>query len=86
MDINLRARLLEHHSIQIFQAMADVQNNLPVTSNASLKHFESQRPEKDTLITQLDELLERYLITLNEHEKIRQELSKQLSSVSTLTN
>ncbi|KAJ4373841.1 hypothetical protein N0V83_002580 [Neocucurbitaria cava] len=62
--------------------MADVQNNLPVISDASREHFRSQRPEKDALITQLDELLERYLNTLDEHEKIRQDLSKQLSSAN----
>lgn len=37
--------------------------------------------EKDALIAKLDELLERYLNTLDEYERVRQELSKQLSSV-----
>ncbi|OAL57073.1 hypothetical protein IQ07DRAFT_496745 [Pyrenochaeta sp. DS3sAY3a] len=36
--------------------------------------------EKDGLVAELDELLERYLHTLNEYDKVRKELSKQLSS------
>lgn len=41
--------------------------------------------EKDGLVAELDELLERYLHTLNEYDKVRKELSKQLSSVTTLS-
>ena len=62
--------------------MTDIQNTLPELSNTRLDGFGTQRTEKDALIAQLDELLERYLHTLDEHEKIRRELSKQLSSVS----
>lgn len=41
----------------------------------------SQNATKDDLIEELDKLLERYLYTLDEYEKINKELSKQLSSV-----
>ncbi|CAO2657706.1 Nn.00g038320.m01.CDS01 [Neocucurbitaria sp. VM-36] len=60
--------------------MADIQNTLPAVSNTRLEGFGTQRTEKDVLIAQLDELLEQYLHTLDEHEKIRRDLSKQLSS------
>ncbi|KAF3000712.1 hypothetical protein E8E13_002829 [Curvularia kusanoi] len=36
--------------------------------------------DKDALITRLDALLEQYLHTLDEYEKLMQQLSKQLSS------
>lgn len=36
---------------------------------------------KDDLIQHLDDLLERYLNTLDEYDKVSKELSKQLSSV-----
>lgn len=63
--------------------MTDIQGPLSAVDNA---RSNVQSVEKDTLITQLDELLERYLHTLNEYEKVRRELSKQLSSVSTQPN
>ena len=44
----------------------------------------SQNAGKDDLILELDKLLERYLNTLDEYEKIGKELSKQLSSVRSL--
>ena len=62
--------------------MTDIQSSLPDISNARPERSGVQKTEKDALITQLDELLERYLHTLDEHEKIRRELSNQLSSVS----
>ncbi|KAH9866415.1 hypothetical protein IAQ61_008420 [Plenodomus lingam] len=37
-------------------------------------------PQKDILIEELDELLERYLHTLDEYQRFKDELSKQLSS------
>jgi hypothetical protein len=37
--------------------------------------------DKDDLLDHLDVLLERYLHTLHEYQKVMQELSKQLSSV-----
>ena len=58
--------------------MADVQD-LP--GKLSHVHLKQQKGEKDDLIVQLDELLERYLHTLDEYEKVQRELSKQLSSV-----
>lgn len=52
-------------------------------------HVRTDKPmaskEKDGLVAELDELLERYLHTLNEYDKVRKELSKQLSSVTTLS-
>jgi hypothetical protein len=41
----------------------------------------SAQRDKDDLLDRLDVLLERYLITLHEYQKVMQELSKQLSSV-----
>jgi hypothetical protein len=38
--------------------------------------------DKDALITRLDTLLEQYLNTLDEYERLVQQLAKQLSSVS----
>jgi hypothetical protein len=40
--------------------------------------------EKDALVAKLDQLLEKYLHTLDEYQKAREQLSKQLSSVSRL--
>lgn len=40
--------------------------------------------DKDSLITRLDTLLEQYLHTLDEYDTLKQQLSKQLSSVRTL--
>ncbi|KAF1841399.1 uncharacterized protein K460DRAFT_419467, partial [Cucurbitaria berberidis CBS 394.84] len=57
--------------------MTSIKDSLPHTFNAQ---SDIQRVEKDALIAQLDELLERYLHTLDEYEKVRRELAKQLSS------
>lgn len=38
--------------------------------------------EKDELVNRLDELLERYLHTLDAYQKAQQQLTKYLSSVS----
>lgn len=40
--------------------------------------------DKDALVIRLDELLKKYLNTLDEYQKAREQLSKQLSSVSNL--
>jgi len=40
--------------------------------------------DKDALISRLDELLEQYLHKLDEYQKAREQLSKQLSFVSVL--
>jgi hypothetical protein len=42
---------------------------------------EDQAENKDALIIRLDELLEKYLHTLDAYQKAREQLSKQLSSV-----
>lgn len=42
---------------------------------------ENNQTERDVLIVRLDELLEEYLNKLDEYEKARDELSKQLSAV-----
>jgi hypothetical protein len=47
---------------------------------------ESHAADKDTLIARLDELLEKYLYTLDEYQKVREVLSKQLSSVRLVLN
>jgi hypothetical protein len=57
--------------------MAEVQiQPAPIVEN------QAEKPEdKDALIVRLDELLEKYLHTLDEYQKTRDQLSKQLSSV-----
>jgi hypothetical protein len=59
--------------------MAEVQTPLPTEHIASTAR--SSGVDKDALITRLDALLEQYLYTLDEYEKLMQQLSKQLSSV-----
>ena len=58
--------------------MAEVQDppslNAPSTSQSS-------GVDKDALVARLDTLLEQYLHTLDEYDKLMQQLSKQLSSV-----
>ena len=58
--------------------MAEVQK---IPSEDLLVTSQSSTTEKDALITRLDTLLEQYLHTLDEYEKLTQQLSKQLSSV-----
>lgn len=54
-----------------------------VASGLGSEHAELPRNvEREPLIQQLDELLERYLHTLDEYEKVSKELSEQLSSVT----
>ena len=59
--------------------MAEVQTPLPAEHIASTAR--SSGVDKDALIARLDALLEQYLYTLDEYEKLMQQLSKQLSSV-----
>ncbi len=58
--------------------MTDIQElskDLPET------HLKSQNSEKLELVAHLDELLEKYLRTLDEYDKAQRQLWKQLSSV-----
>lgn len=59
--------------------MAEVQTPLPLDTVSSVK--EVVAADKNVLIDRLDALLEQYLNTLDEYEKLMQQLSKQLSSV-----
>jgi hypothetical protein len=59
--------------------MAEVQFQPAAVTESQI---ESQSVDKDALIMRLDELLEKYLHTLDEYQKIREQMSKQLSSVS----
>jgi chromosome segregation ATPase len=58
--------------------MAEVQSQS--ASNPEPK-VQNREADKDALINRLDELLEKYLHTLDEYQKTREQLSKQLSSV-----
>jgi hypothetical protein len=59
--------------------MAEVQSQ-PVAIPQS--DSTSASAAKDALVARLDELLEQYLHTLDEYQKARAQLSKQLSAVS----
>jgi hypothetical protein len=59
--------------------MTEVQSQPAVMPESKV---ESHSADKDVLIARLDELLEKYLHTLDEYQKAREQLSKQLSSVS----
>ena len=61
--------------------MAAVQTR-PSAADAAPAAANFSGVDKDVLITRLDTLLEQYLHTLDEYEKLAQQLSKQLSSVS----
>jgi hypothetical protein len=58
--------------------MAEVQSQAPVLTDTLAQGLST---DKDALISRLDELLEQYLHTLDEYQKTREQLSKQLSSV-----
>jgi hypothetical protein len=60
--------------------MAEVQSQ---SASIPESKIESQT-DKDALIIRLDELLENYLHTLDQYQKTREQLSKQLSSVRRL--
>jgi hypothetical protein len=70
-----------HHdgTISISRNMAEVQRQADSVPESKV---ESKTEDKDALIVRLDELLEKYLHTLDEYQKSREQLSKQLSSVS----
>jgi hypothetical protein len=59
--------------------MAEVQSQSTVLPGNTIR---AQESGKDALVVRLDELLEKYLHTLDEYQKVREQLSKQLSSVS----
>jgi hypothetical protein len=59
----------------IFEIMAEVDDSL-----FNRAEIAAQR-DRDDLLDRLDVLLERYLHTLHEYQKVMQELTKQLSSV-----
>ena len=59
--------------------MAEVEAPIPASAVPSVKADASV--DKEALITRLDTLLEQYLNTLDEYEKLMQQLAKQLSSV-----
>jgi hypothetical protein len=68
----------QHISLPFFWTMAETQSQPAV-----MPEFNAERHavDKDTLIARLDELLEKYLHTLDEYQKAREQFSKQLSSV-----
>jgi hypothetical protein len=66
------------HKLSSFRMMAEVQAQpAPISESKT----ENQAEDKDALIVRLDELLEKYLHTLDEYQNTRGLLSKQLSSV-----
>lgn len=66
-------RLLLHLAL----AMADVQ----APHGSVIEPLDARASDKDALVGRLDELLERYLNTLDEYQKLGQQLSKHLSDV-----
>ena len=70
--------MLLHHTyttLLLVAKMAEVDDSLFNRAETA-----AQR-DKDSVLDRLDVLLERYLNTLHEYQKVMQELSKQLSSV-----
>lgn len=63
--------------------MTDVQTQPQIVQQSKV---ESHEVDKDALVRRLDELLEKYLHTLDKYQKTREQLSKQLSSVSNASN
>jgi hypothetical protein len=68
-----------HTTKRLDQEMTEVQS--PLVDIAESK-VGSHDQDKNVLINRLDELLEKYLHTLDEYQRVRELLSKQLSSVS----
>jgi hypothetical protein len=58
--------------------MADVQ----IRDGKGIEARDARGADRDVLVARLDELLERYLYTLDEYQKLREQLSKNLSAVS----
>ncbi|KAF2034458.1 hypothetical protein EK21DRAFT_56800 [Setomelanomma holmii] len=63
--------------------MTDIQSR---PTDMSQPVHSSTSAERNTLVARLDELLEKYLHTLDEYQKARQELSKQLSANRSTTH
>jgi len=61
--------------------MAEVAAAVDLVSGVSDVADSSDSSPKNDLIQQLDELLERYLHTLDEYQKVRNEMSEKLASV-----
>ncbi|KAF2131974.1 hypothetical protein P153DRAFT_182386 [Dothidotthia symphoricarpi CBS 119687] len=59
--------------------MAEIQAS-PVLAPESIPNVDNSEDEKKALLIRLDDLLEEYLNTLDEYQKAREQLSKQLSS------
>jgi hypothetical protein len=59
-------------------AMADVQ----IRDSEGIEAHDARGANRDVLVARLDELLERYLYTLDEYQKLGEQLSKSLSAVS----
>jgi hypothetical protein len=58
--------------------MADVQ----IHDGEGIEARDVRGADRDVLVARLDELLERYLYTLDEYQKLGEQLSKNLSAVS----
>lgn len=61
--------------------MTEVQSQPHIVFEAKT---ETSSADKDALISRLDDLLEQYLHTLDRYQKTHEQLSKQLSSVSSI--
>ena len=79
-DGTCMCRLLDYHCENLI-TMTEVENPLQKDTTAGYMDA-SQDTKKKSLTHELDGLLERYLHTLDEYEKLTKQLSKQLSSVS----
>jgi septal ring factor EnvC (AmiA/AmiB activator) len=77
--LELQLRALRHHCVthSTFLNMAEVQSQ----SASIVESIIESQADKDALISRLDELLEKYLRTLDQYQKTREQLSKQLSLV-----
>jgi septal ring factor EnvC (AmiA/AmiB activator) len=77
--LEFQLRALRHHCVthSTFLNMAEVQSQ----SASIVESIIESQADKDALISRLDELLEKYLRTLDQYQKTREQLSKQLSLV-----
>jgi hypothetical protein len=66
-------------STQSMCKMTEVQSQSTVLPDNIIR---AQEADRDALVVRLDDLLGKYLHTLDEYQKVREQLSKQLSSVS----
>lgn len=67
---------LFHHNQRIDATMTDT---LETSAHQAIV---TGKKDRDVLLDQLDELLERYLHTLHEYQRVMKELSQQLSEVA----